>query len=102
VIEEIVDLFQGEKIDLLIIEGFHSMVSRREDVFKIVTAINEEDLRSTLEGTVGPILAITGLLAKQNVVPSGIETPIIDLDNAGKQILGKVKRIVLGPINDPK
>jgi molybdopterin-guanine dinucleotide biosynthesis protein B len=93
-LEEIIDLVKGEKLDLLILEGFHSLTAKRKDIFKIVTAKDEEDLRRTLEGTVGPVLAITGPLAREKVVPPGITIPIIDLDSEGEEIVRLVKGII--------
>ena len=92
-LEGIIDLIKDEKLDLLIIEGFHSVVGQRKDVFKIVTAKSEEELRRTLEGTVDPVLAITGPFAKLKVVP-GVKIPIIDIKTEGKKILEIVKKVL--------
>ena len=51
-------------LDIVFIEGFHSLIAKRADVPKIITAIDEEGLKQTLEGTVEPILAIAGIVAK--------------------------------------
>lgn len=95
-LEKILDLIKDEKLDLLIIEGFHSLTAKRPDIFKVITAKNEEDLRRTLEGTVEPILAITGPLAQQKLVLSEISTPIINLKDQGEKLLELVKKEVLG------
>jgi molybdopterin-guanine dinucleotide biosynthesis protein B len=95
-LDEILDLVKDEKLNLLIIEGFHSLTAKRPDIFKVITAKNEEDLRRTLEGTVEPILAITGLLAQQKLVLSEISTPIINLKDQGEKLLELVKKEVLG------
>jgi len=95
-LEKILDLVKDEKLDLLIIEGFHSLIAKREDIFKVITAKNEEDLRRTLEGTVDPILAITGPFTRQKVVPSGVSVPIINLKDEGERIVELVKKTVLG------
>lgn len=95
-LDEILDLVKDEKLNLLIIEGFHSLTAKRPDIFKVITAKNEEDLRRTLEGTVEPILAITGPLAQQKLVLSEISTPIINLKDQGEKLLELVKKEVLG------
>ncbi len=95
-LEKILNLIKGEKLDLLIIEGFHSLTAKRPDIFKVITAKNEKDLRRTLEGTVEPILAITGPIAQQKLVISEISTPIINLKDQGKKLLKLVKKEVLG------
>jgi len=91
-LEEIIELVKDEKLDLLIIEGFHSMVGQRKDIFKIVAAKSEEELRRTLKGTVGPILAITGSFAKLKVAPAEVTVPIIDIRTEGKKILEMVRK----------
>lgn len=95
-LDEILDLVKDEKLNLLIIEGFHSLTAKRPDIFKVIMAKNEEDLRRTLEGTVEPILAITGPLAQQKLVLSEISTPIINLKDQGEKLLELVKKEVLG------
>jgi len=90
-LEGIVDLIEDEKLDLLIIEGFRSVVSQRKDVFKIVAAKSGEELRRTLEGTVDPVLAVTGPFAKLKVIPTGVKIPIIDIKTEGKKLLEIVK-----------
>jgi len=94
-LEKILDLVENEKLDLLIIEGFHSLTAKREDIFKVITAKNEEDLRRNLEVTVDPVLAITGPFTRQKVVPSGVSVPIIDLEDEGERIVELVKKTVL-------
>jgi molybdopterin-guanine dinucleotide biosynthesis protein MobB len=94
-LDEILDLVKDEKLDLLIIEGFHSLAAKRQNIFKIITAKNEEDLRRTLEGTVDPILAITGIITQQKLVLPEISTPIIDLKDRGKKIIELIKSKVL-------
>jgi len=88
----IIELVKDEKLDLLIIEGFHSVVGQRKDIFKIVAAKSEEELRRTLKGTVGPILAITGPFAKLKVTPAEVIVPIIDIKTEGKKILEIVRK----------
>lgn len=92
-LEEIIDLIKDGQLDLLIIEGFHSVVGQRKDIPKIVTAKTEEALRSTLSRTVAPVLAITGPFAKLKTVPAGVTTPIIDIRTEGKKILAIVQKI---------
>jgi molybdopterin-guanine dinucleotide biosynthesis protein B len=95
-LDKILDLVKGEKLDLLIIEGFHSLTAKRRDIFKIITAKNDEDLRRTLTGTSDPILTITGPVAQQKTVLSEISIPIINLKNQGEKLLELVKKEVLG------
>jgi molybdopterin-guanine dinucleotide biosynthesis protein MobB len=93
-IERIYDLVRDEKLDLLIIEGFHSLIARRRDIFKIITVKEEKDLKRALEGTVDPILAVTGIFAKKRTIPQGITIPIIDIEREGKKLLNLVKNVI--------
>jgi len=95
-VEEIVDLLKNEELDLLILEGFHSLMAKRKDVFKIVTAKGKEDLLETLEGTLFPILAITGPVARRKTDIGEVDLPVIDLYTEGERVLKLVKNRVLG------
>jgi len=94
-LEEIINLIKDEQLDILIIEGFHSVVSHRKDIFKIVSAKSEKELRETLRGTVDPVLAITGPFAKLKAHPAGLRIPIIDIKTEGKKILEIVKKVLV-------
>ena len=93
-LDGLLDLVRDEKLDLLILEGFHSLIAKRKDVYKIIVAKNGEDVRRTLEGTVDPILAITVPFAKKKEVSSRAGIPLLDLENNGEEILNLVKGIV--------
>lgn len=92
--ERIINLVKDEELDLLIIEGFHSLIAKRQDIFKIITTNDEEDLRQKLTDTEDPILAIAGLITKQKTAALGIEIPLIDIDSDGEEILKLVKGIL--------
>jgi len=97
-LEKILDLVKDEKLDLLIIEGFHSLTAKRWDIYKIILAKDEEDLERTLEGTFDPILAITGTFTQQKLVLSKISAraPIINFKDQREKLLELVKKEVLG------
>jgi len=84
-------LSNTEKLDVIFIEGFHSLVAKRGDIPKIIAAKNLEDLKRTLEGTAPPLLAVTGAIAKEKLKISEVEAPIIDLYNNGDTLLKLVK-----------
>ncbi len=90
-LERVLKLVKDEKLDLLIIEGFHSLIAKRTDVLKIVTAKDEEDMKRTLDGTVEPVLAITGPLATKKYFKTPRIAPVSDLDVDGEEILKIVK-----------
>jgi molybdopterin-guanine dinucleotide biosynthesis protein B len=92
-LDKIVRLLEQEQLDIIFIEGFHKLIAKRNDVHKIVTAKNEDDLKRTLEGTAQPILAVTGTICKQKPENlSGI--PLISLPAEGEQLLKLVKELV--------
>jgi molybdopterin-guanine dinucleotide biosynthesis protein B len=83
-----------EGLDIIFLEGFHSLVAKRDDVFKIITAENEEDLETTLKGTIHPIIAITGKVAKLKPKNSKIEVPIVDIHSEGRRLVQLVKNTI--------
>ncbi len=88
-LDKVVKLLESEKLDIIFIEGFHSSISKRPDIVKVITAKNPDDLNRTLKETVPPILAITGLIAKNK--PPTSEIPFINLPDEGAQLLELVK-----------
>jgi len=88
--DKVVKLLENEKIDLIFIEGFHSLISKRPEILKIITAKNSEDLEKTLKETVPPILAITGLIAKNG--PQKNNIPYIKMPDEEDALLQIVKK----------
>lgn len=88
-LDKVVKLLESEKLDIIFIEGFHSFISKRPEILKIITAKTPEDLEKTLKETVPPILAITGLIAKNN--PQTNQIPYINLPDEGGKLLEIVK-----------
>ena len=91
-LEQMTSLVQNEKLDILFIEGFHSLVAKRADVAKIITAKDYAGLEETLEGTVEPILAITGIVAKASSDNFFKEIPIIRVPEEGQDLVGLVRK----------
>jgi molybdopterin-guanine dinucleotide biosynthesis protein MobB len=91
-LDQMTTLIANERLDIIFIEGFHSLVAKREDVAKIITAKNQEGLAETLEGTVKPIIAITGIVAKTATDSSYKEIPIIKIPEEGQELLALVKK----------
>jgi molybdopterin-guanine dinucleotide biosynthesis protein MobB len=89
-LDKVVKLLESEKLDIIFIEGFHSFISKRPEILKVITAKNPDDLDRTLKETVPPILAITGLIAKNK--PRTSEIPFINLPDEGAQLLELVKK----------
>jgi molybdopterin-guanine dinucleotide biosynthesis protein MobB len=93
-LDEMTRLIENEKLDIVFIEGFHSLVAKREDVAKIITAKNQEGLAETLEGTVEPILAITGIAAMNAAESSYKGIPIIKIPEEGQKLVALVKKTI--------
>jgi molybdopterin-guanine dinucleotide biosynthesis protein MobB len=90
-LDEIITLLEREKLDIVFIEGFHSLIAKRQDVPKIITAKNQSGLEQTLEGTVEPIIAIVGVVAKNSSNPTYNSIPIIKVPEDGQKLLELVK-----------
>ena len=79
-------------MDIVFIEGFHSLIAKRKDVPKIITAKDQNGLEQTLEGTVQPILAIAGIVAKNSSNPTYNNIPIIKVPEDGQKLVELVKK----------
>ena len=90
-LDEIITLLEREKLDIVFIEGFHSLIAKRQDVPKIITAKNQSGLEQTLEGTVEPIIAIVGVVAKNSSNQTYNSIPIIKVPEDGQKLLELVK-----------
>jgi molybdopterin-guanine dinucleotide biosynthesis protein MobB len=88
-LDKVIKLLESEKLDIIFIEGFHSFISKRPEILKIITAKTPEDLERTLKETVPPILAITGLIAKNKPQPNKI--PYINMPEEGDTLVEIVK-----------
>jgi molybdopterin-guanine dinucleotide biosynthesis adapter protein len=91
-LDKILKLLESEKLDIIFIEGFHSFISKKPEILKIITAKNPEDLEKTLKESVPPILAITGVIAKNK--PQENKIPYINLPEEGAKLLEIVKSYI--------
>ena len=90
-LDRLLALFK-EELDFIILEGFHTLVSDRKDVYKIITAFDEEELHQTIVGTSPPIIAITGnVAAKLKTLVMNI--PVIDIKAEGEKLVELVKAL---------
>ncbi len=89
-IDKVIKELENEQLDIIFIEGFKGSISKRTDILKIIAAKNQEDLQTTLKETVPPILAITGLIAKNK--PAENEIPFINLPEEGNKLLEIIKK----------
>ena len=94
-LEDILRLFKDEKFDLIILEGFHELVSNNKKIWKIVTAKDLEDVEKRLDETVSPIFAITGKISNIIRRKSIREIPVIDLKNEGVRLLNIITEQII-------
>jgi molybdopterin-guanine dinucleotide biosynthesis adapter protein len=90
-LDQMTALLQNEQLDIVFVEGFHSLVAKRADVPKIITAKDEAGLKETLEGTIEPILAVAGIVATTMKNPTYRNIPVIKVPEEGQQLVELVK-----------
>ena len=100
-LDKIIALLEQEKLDIVFIEGFHSLIAKRQDVPKIITAKDQKGLEQTLEGTVQPILAIAGIVAQNTSTPTFSDIPVIKVPEDGQRLLDLVKKQLEKPQSKP-
>ena len=91
-LDKLLMTLEQERLDIVFIEGFHSLIAKRQDIPKIITAASEENLKRTLEGASEPILAVTGVISKSKPELDWLKVPILNLETEGDELLGLVKR----------
>ena len=101
-LDQVIGLLEKEQLDIIIIEGFHSLIAQRADIPKIITAKDLDDLQRTLKGTSKPILAITGVIAHKKPKTNELKIPLIDLPAEGEQLLKLIKKYLKGKPNQPE
>lgn len=90
-LDKITTLLEEEQLDIVFIEGFHSLIAKRTDVPKIITAKDREGLSQTLEGTIEPIIAISGIAAKSFGKSEFQGIPVIKVPEEGQILVSLVK-----------
>jgi len=91
-LDKILDLLKQENLDIVFIEGFHTLVSKRGDIPKIITAKNQAGLEETFKEIVEPILAITGIVAMNAAHTEFENVPIIKIPENGQKLIAVVKK----------
>ena len=90
-LDQVIALLEREQLDIVFIEGFHSLIAKRKDVPKIVTAKDREGLAQTLEGTVEPIIAIAGVFARDTTESTYRDIPIMKIPQDGQKLVNLIK-----------
>ena len=94
-LDQMTKLIDQEDLDIVFFEGFHSLIAKRADVPKIITAVDEKGLEQTLEGTVQPILAIAGIVAQNSGGITYRDIPIIKVPEDGQKLVELVKAYLM-------
>jgi molybdopterin-guanine dinucleotide biosynthesis protein B len=89
-LEQVTRLLGNEQLDIIVVEGFGSLVEKRKDILKIITAKDEDSLKKTLERTAQPIIAVSGVISQQKS-DLELEIPVINIPSEGKHLLRLVK-----------
>jgi molybdopterin-guanine dinucleotide biosynthesis protein MobB len=91
-LDNIIALLKQENLDVVFIEGFHSLIAKRGDIPKIITAKDQAGLEQTLQGTVLPILAITGIVGQNASETSFQNIPFIKIPKEGQKLVQLIKK----------
>jgi len=95
VLPSILEFMMKQPLDAIVIEGLHSSMGQRNDIFKIVTAHEPQDLQQRLHSIVPPILAISGIIAeKASSVPDS-NVPVINAMTNSPKLVEKIENEVL-------
>lgn len=83
------------KIDMIFLEGLHTLVLQRNDVYKIITASTVSDAKLRLSGVRPPILAVSGKVARRVTRIPGTPIPVLDVTRSGRELVKIVERIIV-------
>jgi len=90
----VLDAMMKRGLDIIVVEGFHSYIAKRAEVFKVVTARDREDLREKLHGTVPPIIAVSGIIAEKESQLPDIPAPIINSRTDCRKLVERIDEII--------
>jgi len=90
--DKIIALLEMEKLDVVFVEGLHSLTGKRSDIVKIVTATDINGLAETLKSTVEPIIAVSGVVAQTLGTPDYKGIPVIKIPEEGEKLLEVLKK----------
>lgn len=96
-LDKIFNLLKDEELDVVFVEGLHWLIGKRADVAKIVTAKDLEGLKSTFEGTVEPLVAISGLVAKNSETDSFEGKIFVRIPEDGEILVKKIVELMHKP-----
>jgi len=86
-LNEVLELFKGQDLDLIVLEGFFSLVSKQPGGLKIATAKELSDLQPLVKLLAPPVLAASGKVAAEKRGKSLGSLPLVDIYTEGEKIL---------------
>jgi molybdopterin-guanine dinucleotide biosynthesis protein B len=90
----VLEFMTNRKADIVVVEGLHSSIGQRPDVFKILTAHDSEDLQQRLRGTIPPIVAISGRVAEDPSRLTGVDVPVINSKTDCAKLVDRIEKEV--------
>lgn len=90
-LDKIIELLEKENLKVIFIEGFHKLIAKKKSVLKIICAKDYTDLERTLEGTLPPILGVTGLITQNTDELKFGDIPIIKVPQHGEKLTKTIK-----------
>ena len=91
-LDEIIELLEKDQLDIIFIEGLHGLIAKKTEIPKIITAKDPDGLAETLQGTVEPILAVSGVIAKNTNAATLHNLPVMRIPEDGKKLVELVKQ----------
>ncbi len=94
-LDTLLNAYEDEDIDIVVLEGFHSILKTSKKVLKIVTAKSVDQLGKWLDETSPPIIAASGIVAREKALIRK-EIPVFDPVKDGEQLYAAVKKHIKG------
>jgi len=91
-LDQVINDLKEEPLDVIFVEGYQDLIAKRGDVLKILTASEFNFLQEMLKGTVEPILAISGVVAKNLKEVFIGKYPVIKIPEEGKILVELIKQ----------
>jgi len=91
--DKVIEAIEHEgDIDVVFVEGYHELMAKRADVAKIVVLKDEKLLQKTLDETVEPVIAVSGLIAENSNVAVVRGYPVIRVSSDGRKLVELIKQ----------
>ncbi|UCH31723.1 MAG: molybdopterin-guanine dinucleotide biosynthesis protein B [Candidatus Bathyarchaeota archaeon] len=92
-IDEILQLFENEPVDLLLIEGFQSQVIQRSDIQKIVI-VGDKGEFDALDKRLFPVLAFVGPTLLKKETPINLDAPYLSFLEDRNKLVELIKNLL--------